>query len=692
MQTAQIAFLFIKFINHQHQRVSLSFTKKMKYKFLFILIFIASFGKSQEVDSLIPMDIVKMSLDELLQVKVKVSSTIPTDVFNSPSTVSVITSEYFDQYNFTTVAEAVQQVAGVEILQTVIDKNVPTLRGILQNLYANKVLIMINNVPVWHPTYGNSTIDRIGINEVDRIEILKGPASVLYGTNAYSGVINIVLHDSQSDSFHARIDAGYPNLGAASFSFGTQKGDFGWRISGSSSLDLRKPYLINGWPDTLFVGDAYLFDDDTSFYYTEELRKKAFNAELHYKGHSVYTNNFINSYTTPGVNSSFQSGANRTVNDYGSLLTYRYNSNLSEKIIFNSKIYFDYHYRNQLQTQADLYAARFSSYRVGGSCNVNYHINEKLSAEFGGELFDGHNIAHQIIAVTPDTVIRDNITNTTDIVEGSVFSQLSFSYKKLRVLGGARYTLNNNYGGDLSPRISGLLALNEHNKFKLVYGQSYRNPNLLELYFDHWSVAGNPELKPERCASAELIYLKRYKNFFGQVNFYHSLYSNLILRVPAGAQSSAAYVYGNASQFEGFGVETELKYHNPEVLNFYVNYNFMDGNSKGIESNFKYVPQHTVSAGIYKPIKKFFVSSNAYYYSEVEGPWETIGGQFMINANLGCKQKVKNKFITTHTLSAKNISNSDMLIPEYIRRKANVNTLATTGYGMQIIYSLKVEF
>ena len=80
----------------------------------------------------------ELSIDELLNVQVSVSATLPTNVFEAPSAVTVIDRTLIDQYNFLSVAEAVRQVSGVEMLQTVIDKNVPTLRGILQNFYANK--------------------------------------------------------------------------------------------------------------------------------------------------------------------------------------------------------------------------------------------------------------------------------------------------------------------------------------------------------------------------------------------------------------------------------------------------------------------------------------------------------------------------------------------------------------------------
>lgn len=654
------------------------------------------------VDTIKVGDVLNMSLEELLKVKVSVSSTIPTDVFKSPSTVMVIDRELIERYNFMTIDEAIRNVAGVEILQTVIDENVPTIRGILQNFYANKVLVMIDNIPVWHPTYGNTTLNRISINDVDRIEVLKGPASVLYGTNAYNGVINIIRRKPETSKVYARLYGGYPDNGGAEVNYTHKKNDLTLNISAAGNHEIRKPYLTKGGYSPLLVeevigaaGDTinvYQYENDTIYYFTKQIRYTNFNFNLKYKNHNLYLNTFANSYSHPGTGATYRTGANRSVTDKGTLVSYSFEKNFTEKTQLNINSHYDYHYRNQLQTLSVPLVARLSSYRIFGGLKINHEFSDNLSLELGYDAFTGQNIGHEIISLSLDTVTNVNIPYDTEIIESSLFSQLNWQYKKINALAGLRYTMNKGYGGNFSPRFTTAYNLNKSNTFKLTYGQSYRTANLLELYFSHWSVIGNPNLEPEKNKTFELTYMTQSKKVFGQITFYDSKYTNLIQRIRTTADETVPAQYHNVSDLEGYGLELETKYHNPNVLNFFVNYNLIVGLKDDSKLNYKYVPEHTLSVGINKPIKHFFLSLNCYAYSEVNGQIEQIPSQLMLDGHIGYKHNTYKQMKVIHTLSVKNITNSDMLIPEYIRNRPGVNSLATTGFGTRFIYSLKINF
>ena len=126
-----------------------------------------------------PLKIEELSLESLLNTPVEISSKTAETIFQTTSTVSVIDQETIRRYNFRSVAEAVGTLAGFDVLRTHIMRDVPTSRGILEEHYANKVLVMINGVAQWSAVTGEANLDRVDINDVERIEVLKGPASVL---------------------------------------------------------------------------------------------------------------------------------------------------------------------------------------------------------------------------------------------------------------------------------------------------------------------------------------------------------------------------------------------------------------------------------------------------------------------------------------------------------------------------------
>lgn len=90
-----------------------------------------------------------------MNISIDVSSTEAVNIFNTPSNVTLIDRETILRYEYQAVAEAIRSVAGIEVLQSNIDRNIITSRGVLQNYYTNKVLIMINGISTWQPIYGS---------------------------------------------------------------------------------------------------------------------------------------------------------------------------------------------------------------------------------------------------------------------------------------------------------------------------------------------------------------------------------------------------------------------------------------------------------------------------------------------------------------------------------------------------------
>lgn len=169
-------------------------------------------GKSEFIEN-DSIDLLGLSLEELLnlEVKIEVASTKGDNIFTSPSTVSIITKEDIEKFNYSSISEALQTISGFSVERTYLKRNLPTSRGVLQDHYANKVLVLIDGVPSWNAVTGEGNLDRINILDVERIEVLKGPSSVLYGTNAYTGAINILLKKDKTKNIQVHGGIGQYN-------------------------------------------------------------------------------------------------------------------------------------------------------------------------------------------------------------------------------------------------------------------------------------------------------------------------------------------------------------------------------------------------------------------------------------------------------------------------------------------------
>lgn len=633
------------------------------------------------------LDLNDISIEDLLKIKVNVSSTQSETVFRTPSTVSVIDREMLKQYNFLSVAEMLRTAVGIDIYQTNNDNNVATSRGILQNFYANKILVMIENIPTYQPIYGNTNLDRMDVNDIERIEVLKGPASVLYGSNAYLGVINIILRKGKDGDVNVRLGTGYRRMGSAGANMTVSKNDFSLFISGNSSYESQKPYALMGKRQDLYQGDSII-------QYQGEVKSRNFNVLTSYKSFSILTNNYEYQHTFLGINPSFISGAGKPMTDRGSLLALRYNKTINNKTHIQVNLAYDFFKRDYASNESASTKLMLSGERLVGTAKLNYELNKMFDLELGIDAEQRMNGKHVSIDVLHDLILKQNLKNMQDINEISGFTQLHLKTRFINVLSGFRYTNNSFSGDNFSGRLSAVTHLSESNSLKFIFGQSYRAPTMLELFFDHPTVVGNLSLRPEKANSFELAYVYGKKNlFFQTLGYYHKL-ENLIQRYtpPSGPPSK----YQNLSEIEGYGFEIEVKYQNAKIFDTFFNYNLMQGLGQKSKLNYQHVPTHTFKAGIHKSFGDFFGSFNGYAISSVLGNPkldQPIDGQLLLDAHIGYKHTHQQKKISLmHTLSLKNLTGSQMLIPEYIRQTDNINSQATEGFGRRYIYTLTISF
>ena len=148
------------------------------------------------------------------------------------------------------------------------------------------------------------------------------------------------------------------------------------------------------------------------------------------------------------------------------------------------------------------------------------------------------------------------LKSVSGIYEISAFIQPVFKSKVLEITPGFRYTSNEIIGDNKSFRLSAVIMPNKNQAIKLIYGESYRSPNLLELYFDHPTIIGNPNLKPENSQSFEFVFQKKSKHVYMLLNPYYARYQNLIQRIRPDESKPANYL--NLQFSEEGGVHTSF--------------------------------------------------------------------------------------------------------------------------------------
>ncbi len=164
---------------------------------------------------------------------VSIASRYEQPISEAPSNVYVITDEDIRQSGATDLPTILRRIPGIEVMQTSgADFNV-SVRGDNQ-LVANKLLVMVDGRSIYIDTQGQVYWKAIPVTlpEIKRIEVLKGPASVLYGFNAFDGIINIITK-SASEMKGTTLQFGGGELGTISSAaiYGGTVGKFGYRLS-----------------------------------------------------------------------------------------------------------------------------------------------------------------------------------------------------------------------------------------------------------------------------------------------------------------------------------------------------------------------------------------------------------------------------------------------------------------------------
>lgn len=132
-----------------------------------------------------------MDLKDLINMTVESSTKSKISIQEAPSIVRVFTQKDFQTRGFSTLKDVLHNVPGLQVQEYVAGHQLVWVRGV-QSRYNNKVLLLIDGVPMRDAFYGNFNIDEmIPLESVEKIEILNGPGSVLYGANSFAGVINI---------------------------------------------------------------------------------------------------------------------------------------------------------------------------------------------------------------------------------------------------------------------------------------------------------------------------------------------------------------------------------------------------------------------------------------------------------------------------------------------------------------------
>jgi iron complex outermembrane receptor protein len=180
-------------------------------------------------------ELTDLPLEQLLATEVTSVSRLPRPLSASPAAVYVLGQEDIRRSGATTIPEALRLVPGVQVARVDRDKWAITARG-FNDLFANKLLVLVDGRSIYTPLFSGVWWDSqdMMLEDIERIEIIRGPGASLWGSNAVNGVINIITKDAKNTQ-GGLVSAAAGNLenGMVGVRHGGRFGDHtDWRVYG----------------------------------------------------------------------------------------------------------------------------------------------------------------------------------------------------------------------------------------------------------------------------------------------------------------------------------------------------------------------------------------------------------------------------------------------------------------------------
>src|SRR5580698_244388 len=196
-------------------------------------------AQDPQTDQNHPDTLKQLSLEELGNVQVTTVSKDPQKVLQTPAAIFVITQEDIRRSGATSIPEALRMAPGVEVAQ--IDGNhwSVAIRG-FAGQFSKSLLVLIDGRSIYTPLFEGVYWDLpyVMLEDVERIEVIRGPGGTIWGSNAVNGVINIITKSANNThGILATTGSGTVDQGTGAFRYGGSVGkDFNYRVYGTGGI------------------------------------------------------------------------------------------------------------------------------------------------------------------------------------------------------------------------------------------------------------------------------------------------------------------------------------------------------------------------------------------------------------------------------------------------------------------------
>ena len=507
----------------------------------------------------LPADLTKLSIEELMNITIESVSKFEQKVVEAPASITIITSDDIKKFGYRNLPDILRSVRGLFVNY---DRNYNYVgfRGFSRpGDYDTRILILIDghrlNEPIYDsPGTGGDFI--LDVDLIDRVEVIRGPSSSLYGSSAFMGIINVKTKRGK--------DIEGVEVSGAGGRFSTYNGRLSYGNKFENGLEL------------LVSGSGFGSDGDRRLFYQEfndpttnngiaknrdGEQGQSFFGSLSYKGFSLAAGYVNREKDVPTGSFETVFNAHSSTTDRKGFVDLKYEHEFAGNLGLKARTYYDNYYYKGLADYdyglANLVRNKDFGWAntVGTELQITKTLFDKHKVIFGGEF---QYVLQQDQKNYDIEVYLDERNSSRN---WAVYLQDEYAILKgLRLTAGVRFdhfSLSDNSA--VSPRVGLVYLPFDKTVIKLLYGHAFRAPNAFELFYQVPSnFLPSNGLGPERTRTVELL-VQQYLGFnlWGTANLYYQKSKDIITQIVEPV--SGLPMFQNAGGVSQKGVEFELE-------------------------------------------------------------------------------------------------------------------------------------
>ncbi|OPY83090.1 MAG: Colicin I receptor precursor [Syntrophorhabdus sp. PtaU1.Bin153] len=606
-----------------------------------IVITILSLSSSLVKAKVYSTDYTELSLEELMNVRVFGASRFDQKASEVPSFVSIITSDEIRKYGYRTLADILNSLSGFHVIY---DRSYHYIgsRGLGRAGDFNaRYLVLIDghriNDNIYDSTYAGTDLP-LDVDLFDRVEVMRGPSSTVYGSNAFLGVINIVTR--KGEEFNGSEVSG----SVGSFDTYTGRYSFGERFPNGFEMVLSGS-AFDSRGDTHYFKE---FDDPSTnngiMRNGDSDRSGSGFAKLSYKDF-ILTGVFgrrTKGIPTAPYETDFTNQSEAT--DERGFVDLKYTRSIDDTTTVKGRLFYDhYKYKGEWPYSGILNRDYALGRWWGGDIMLIKRLFDKHKVSIGAEYTLNKRQDQRNYDEDPYVIYLDDERDSTN---WAMYIQDTYSPQDDLVFDiGARYDHYDFTESTTSPRLGLIYNPFAGTRLKLLYATAFRAPNVCELYYHEpaWMKA-NPNLEPESIKTYELVYEQRlFDNLHLTAAGFYNKIDHLIAQTLDPADGFT--FFKNLDDIEMKGFELELRGGWDRLFKGRMSYTYQDARDKNTGRTPVNSPKHLVKANFTTHLWKdlFIPGIEMHYVSDAKALNGTkTGGFFITNFTLLSRKLASN--------------------------------------------------